>query len=153
MKSADAQLREFIARYSPPIAKRARAVLAKMRQRLAGATELVYDNYNGLVIGFAPSERASEAPFSIVVYPKYVRLFFLDGADLPDPDGLLDGSGKIVRSIVVDDAAVIDRPAVKRLMTEAIRKMETPFPKAARRRLFVRSVVAKQRPRRPPVKW
>src|SRR5262252_3959251 len=139
MKTPDAQLREFLARYSPEIAKRARAVLATMRERLPGATELVYDNYNGLVIGFAPSGRASEAPFSIVVYPKYVRLFFLDGADLPDPDGLLEGTGKIVRSVVVDDAAVIDRPAVRRLMMEAIRKMETPFPKAGRRRLFVRS--------------
>ena len=148
MKGPDAQLREFIARYSPPIAKRARAVLVKMRERLPGATELVYDNYNGLVIGFAPSARASEAPFSIVVYPKYIRLFFLDGAELPDPEGLLDGSGKIVRSIVVDDPAVIDRPAVKRLMTEALRKMETPFSGTGRRRLIIRAVVKKQRPRR-----
>ena len=119
-----------------------------MRERLPGATELVYDNYNGLVIGFAPSERASEAPFSIVVYPKYIRLFFLDGADLPDPEGVLEGSGKIVRSIKVDDAAVLERSAVRRLMTEAIRRTETPFSKAARRKLIIRAVVKKQRPRR-----
>ena len=148
MKTPDAQLREFLARYSPEIAKRARAVLATMRERLPVATELVYDNYNGLVIGFAPSERASEALFSIVVYPKYIRLFFLDGADLPDPEGLLEGTGKIVRSIRIDDAAVLERSAVRRLMTEALRRTEAPFPKGGRRKLIIRSVVAKQRPRR-----
>src|SRR5207247_11180871 len=132
-----AQLREFIARYSPSTAKRARAILAKMRARLPGATELVYDNYNGLVIGFGPSERASEAPFSIVVYPKYVRLFFLDGPDLADPDRLLEGSGKIVRSIVVDDATVLDWPAVKALMAEAIARATMPFPKKGKRRVSI----------------
>src|SRR5712691_9870286 len=143
-----AQLRQFIACYSPAIAKRARSILAKMRARLSGATELVYDNYNGLVIGFGPSERASEALFSIVVYPKYVRLFFLDGADLPDPERLLEGSGKIVRSIVVDDAAVLDRPAVKALMAEAIARGDAPFTRSAKRRVVIRSVVKKRRPRR-----
>ena len=119
-----------------------------MRARLPGAIELVYDNYNGLVVGFAPSERASETPFSIVVYPGYIRLFFLDGAGLPDPEGLLEGSGKIVRSIVLDDETVLDRPAVKRLMAEAIAAMDTPYPKGAKRKLIIRAVVAKQRPRR-----
>src|SRR5579862_8613487 len=139
----DAQLKGFIARYSPTIAKRARTILAKMRARLPGATELVYDNYNGLVIGFGPSERASEAPFSIVVYPKYIRLFFLGGADLPDPDGLLEGSGKVVRSIVLDDAGVLDRPAVKTLMAQAVDRGDAPFAKSGKRRIVIRAVVKK----------
>ena len=88
------------------------------------------------------------APFSIVVYPKYVRLFFLDGADLPDPDRLLEGSGKIVRSIVVDDATVLDRPAVKALMAEAIARGDAPFARSAKRRTVIRSVVKRKRPRR-----
>src|ERR1039458_9537409 len=65
--------------------------------RLPGAVQLVYDNYNALVIGFGPSERASEASFSIVLYPRWVTLFFLQGAGLPDPRRLLKGSGKVVR--------------------------------------------------------
>ena len=47
-----------------------------MRARLPGATELVYDTYNALAIGFGPSEKASDAIFSIVLYPRYVTLFF-----------------------------------------------------------------------------
>jgi hypothetical protein len=145
--TSDAQLRGFLARFSPPIAKRARAILRKMRERLPGATELVYENYNGLVIGFGPSERSSEAPLSIVVYPKYVRLFFLDGADLPDPDHVLEGSGKVVRSIILDDLAVLDRAAIKALMSEAIARGDAAFPERAKRRTLIRSVV-KTRPRR-----
>lgn len=64
-----AQRAACIARFTPDIAARARAVLMGMRARLPGAVELVYDNYNGWAIGFGPSERASEAPFSIVLYP------------------------------------------------------------------------------------
>ena len=55
---ARAQLARFIAKFSPEVAARARAILARMRARLPGAVELVYDNYNALAIGFGPSGRA-----------------------------------------------------------------------------------------------
>jgi len=146
--SPDAQLRGFLARYSPEIAKRARAILAKMRRRLPGATEFVYDNYNALVIGFGPTARPSEAPFSIGVYPRWVNLFFLDGAGLPDPEQRLRGSGRIVRSIRLDDEAVLDEPAVKALMTAAVARSDAPFPRRAKRRLLIRAVSPRRRPRR-----
>jgi hypothetical protein len=47
--------------------------------------ELVYDNWNGLVIGFEPSEKVSHAVLSILLLPKWVTLCFLWGAKLPDP--------------------------------------------------------------------
>jgi hypothetical protein len=49
----------------------------------------VYRNYNALVVGFCVGDRASSGLFSIAVYPRYVTLFFLKGAALPDPNGLL----------------------------------------------------------------
>ena len=61
----------------PEIGALAKAILGKMRKRLPRAVELVYDNYNALVIGFGPTERASDAIFSIAVYPRWVSLFFL----------------------------------------------------------------------------
>ena len=67
-KTPKVQLDEFLAKYSPEIAALARAVHRKMPAQLPGAVELVYDNYNALVIGFGPSERASEAIFSIALY-------------------------------------------------------------------------------------
>jgi hypothetical protein len=98
---ARGQLDRFIDKYSPEIRALARAVLARMRARLPGAVELVYDNYNALVIGFGPTERPSEAILSIVLYPRWVSLCFLNGAKLPDPHKLLKGSGTKVRHLLV----------------------------------------------------
>jgi hypothetical protein len=66
---AQAQLESFLAKYDPEIATFARRALAKLRKLVRGAIEMVYDNYNWLVIGYSPSERPSEAIFSLVLPP------------------------------------------------------------------------------------
>src|SRR5512145_1092495 len=108
--SAEAQLDLFIGRDTPAVASLAKAVLVRMRELLPGATQLVYDNYNALAIGFGPSEKAMEAPFSVGLYPRWVNLFFLQGARIPDPAGLLKGSGKHVRSVRLEKATDLDLP-------------------------------------------
>src|SRR5258707_3393175 len=97
--SPESQLGSFLDKFTPQVATLARACLTKMRARLPGAVQLVYDNYNALAIGFGPSERASEAIFSIVLYPRWVTLFFLQGAGLADPKRLLNVSCKGMRHI------------------------------------------------------
>ena len=91
-----------MSRYTPKIRAIARQALKKMRARLPGAVEMVYDNYNALVIAFGPTDRPSEAVFSIALYPRWVTLFFLRGSSLRDPKKILKGSGKIVRHIVLE---------------------------------------------------
>jgi hypothetical protein len=147
--SPQSQLDGCLDKYTPAIATLARACLAKMRARLPGAVQLVYDNYNALAIGFGPSERASEAVFSIALYPRWVTLFFLDGVGLPDPKHLLKGSGKVVRHIVLASAADLDQPAIQVLMAKALQRAEPGIDPTARGGLVIRSVSAKQRPRRP----
>lgn len=138
------QLTSFLAKYTPEIRRVATAALKKMRERLPGAIELVYDNYNALVIGFGPTHRASDAVFSIALYPRWVTLFFLKGGKLRDPKSLLKGSGKIVRHIVLASADDLDAPAVRALMTQALGG--TAFDE---RRLIIKSISKKQRPRKP----
>jgi hypothetical protein len=138
-----------IAKYSPEIGALARDALVKMRARLPGAVEMVYDNYNALVIGLGPNERASDAIFSIVLYPRWVTLFFLQGAGLPDPHRLLKGSGKVARHIVLEDAEDLDKPEVEQLIAVALERARTPLEGSGPRRLVIKSVSAKQRPRRP----
>ncbi len=147
--SSGERLDVFISRYSPEIGERARAVLAKMRTLLPGAVELVYDNYNALVVGFSPSERPSDTPVSIALYPRWVTLFFLHGADLDDPDRLLQGSGKQVRQIVVDGPAALDDPRLRRLIADAAARGSRAFDSTVPGRLVIQSASAKQRPRRP----
>jgi len=139
----------FLSKYDPAIAARAKAAVARMRKYVPGAVELVYDNYNALVVGFGPSERASEAVLSIALYPRWVTLFFLQGARLDDPARRLKGAGTRVRHIVLTDLALLDEPAVRGLIGQALATAPRPIDARARRRMVIRSVSAQQRPRRP----
>ena len=108
---------------------------------------MVYDNYNALVIGFSPTERPSDAILSIVIFPKRVSICFIQGKHLPDPQALLAGDGNQVRFIRLDAAAaILDTPALRALVDEAIAFGETPF--RGKGRLVIRAVVNKPRPRR-----
>jgi hypothetical protein len=147
--SAIAQLDTFIDKYTPVIAAQVRVILAKMRKLLPGAVEMVYDNYSALVIGFGPTERASEALFSIVVYPKWVSICFITGAVLPDPDNILQGDGNQVRHIRLTEPEALDLPAVQTLMREALDRAGDPIDTSQPGRLLVKSISAKQRSRRP----
>src|SRR5689334_1759241 len=118
--SPQQQLDFFIDKFTPEIAALARRVLARLRKRLPGAVELVYDNYNALAIGFGPTERPSDAVLSVVLYPRWVLLYFLQGAVLPDPGGWLKGSGKVGRHIVLHDDAPLDEPDVCALIDDAV---------------------------------
>jgi hypothetical protein len=138
-----------LAKYTPEISKLATAILRKMRAIVPGAIELVYDNYNALVIGFGPTERAGDALFSIALYPRWVTLFFLHGATLPDPQRVMQGSGKVVRQVRLASPADLDRPALRDLMDAELARCEIPF--GAKRRLIIKSISPVQRPRRPAI--
>jgi hypothetical protein len=151
---AQAQLDSFLDKYDPEVAAFARRALAKMRKLVPGAIEMVYDNYNWLVIGFGPTERPSEAIFSLVLPAGRVTLCFLQGASLPDPAKRLQGSGNVVRNIRLynadePDAKVLDETEVRALINVALNRAKVPMPANARRKLIIKSVSARQRPRRP----
>jgi hypothetical protein len=147
--SPEKQLAGFIAKFTPETAALIREARRKMRERLPHALELVYDNYNFFVIGYGPSEKASEAIFSLAAQAKGVSLCFLQGAGLPDPKRLLQGSGNVVRNIRLETAAVLDQPAVRTLMKIALERAKAPLGSKGVHRLIIKSVSAKQRPRRP----
>src|SRR5262249_18394703 len=109
----------FVGRYAPHLAATLKACRARLRDSFPRGVELIYDNYNALVFGFAPSARASEAVVSIAAYPRWVTLFFLDGARLPDPEALLQGDGKRVRSVRLQSAADFERAAIRQLLRQA----------------------------------
>jgi hypothetical protein len=148
--SPTAQISGFLAKYSPAVAAAARACRTKMRKRMPGGIEFVYDNYNALVFGYGPTERASEAVVSLAVFPEWVTLCFLQGAKLSDPKKLLKGGGNIVRNIRLSGPSQLDDPDVQRLIAEAIRIASPSFlPGRQTPRTIVKSISAKQRPRRP----
>jgi len=147
--SPGAQLSGFLAKYSPEVRSVARAALRKLKARIPGAIQVVYDNYNALAVGFSPTERTSHAVLSIALYPRWVSLFFLQGVGLPDPGRRLKGSGKKVRHIVLASASDLDHPEIRALIAVALSRSAIPFKSKATHGLVIKSVSAKQRSRRP----
>jgi len=148
MKTPAKQLDAFLAKYEPAIAKEAKLVLARLRKLTPGAIEMVYDNYNALVIGFTPNDRPSDAVLSIAVMPKWVSVCFLQGAGLPDPEKRLKGSGNVARHIRLDSVKDLDDPVVLDLIDNALASAKVRFNKKQKRKLVIKSISAKKRPRR-----
>jgi hypothetical protein len=148
VQTTEQQLAAFIAKFNPEMAELIRAARAKMRKRLPRALELVYDNYNFLVIGYGPNDRAGDAIFSLAAQAKGLSLCFLQGAGLADPHGILRGSGNVVRNIRLESAAVLDRSEVRALIDEALERAKTPLGDESRHTLIIKSISTKQRPRR-----
>jgi hypothetical protein len=143
------QVESFIRKFDPAVAKLARSVRAAMRKRFPTAVELVYDNYNALAMGFGSTERVSDVIVSVAVYARGVNLWFMYGRSLPDPKKLLQGSGTQGAFIRVTDVSELSDPGVDALLTAATKHTKPPLPKTGRGYTVVKSISAKQRPRRP----
>ena len=142
------QLASFIAKFNPAMQRRIRAVRAALRKRFPTANELVYDNYNFFVIGYCSTERPSDAIVSMAANSKGVGLCFIYGASLPDPQQRLSGSGSQTRFVRLPSPATLSEPAIAALLRAAIAESDPPLPRTGRGRLIIRSISAKQRPRR-----
>ncbi len=139
----------FLARYDESIAAQARAVREHLSELFPQGFELVYDNYNALVFGFGPTERASDVLVSVAAYPKWVTLFFLKGAALPDPHGVLQGSGSQVRSARLAPVSVLFSAPIQELLRLVIADAQAELALAPPLSTVVKSVSAKHRPRKP----
>src|SRR5437764_6592304 len=146
--SASSQVASFIAKFDPANAKLIRACRSSMRKRLPTANELVYDNYNFLAIGYSATERTSDCVVSLAAGSNGVSLSFYYGATLPDPDGILLGSGTQNRFVRLPTAAMLSEPRVERLLRAALAQAKTPMPPSGRGRTIAKSISAKQRTRR-----
>lgn len=149
---AEKELDGFLAKFEPEVEALGRAAVSWMRQRLPGAVEMVYDNYNALVVGFGPNERVSDALFSVALYPRWVNVFFLSGASLPDPEKRLKGAGSTVRSLTFHNPEELADPTLEHFVALALSmdRDASPMERPRKERLLViKSVSPKQRPRRP----
>jgi hypothetical protein len=147
-RDAERQLARFIDKFEPKHRALIRAVRRVLRRRYPTGDELAYDNYNFFVLGYSPTGRPSDSIVSIVAGANGVGLCFIRGASLPDPKRVLLGSGKQTRFIRLESARVLARPEVEHLLAAATARSRKPLRATGRGRLVIRSVSAKQRPRR-----
>src|SRR5579863_8399162 len=146
LANAEEQLQSFIDKFDPTHQALIRSVRKALRKRLPTANELVWDNYNFFVIGYSPTERPSDSFFSIAAAANGVGLAFYRGADLPDPNHVLLGSGAQNRFVRLESAKTLERPEIAALMSAAIELGPVPLPATGGGKLIIRSISAKQKP-------
>ena len=92
----------------------ARTWFARMRQCGADVRELMHDGF--------PTVCVEDAPFAYVgVFRDHVNVGFFHGAALPDPAGLLQGTGKYMRHVQVAPGLAFDRSLLEALIVSAYR--------------------------------
>jgi hypothetical protein len=102
---------DILAEHTPQVRDVAERLRALIRMTVPEAMEVAYPGWHG--IGY----HHPETGYVFAIFPEAdrVRLGFEHGVDLPDPQGLLTGSGKRVRYVEI--------PAGKRPTVRAIRQL------------------------------
>jgi hypothetical protein len=148
----ETQLASYFAKYEPAVAKLGKALRARVRDRLPGLSEIVYvyENQSSLVIAYSPTENGYEGVCSIALYPDGVKLFFTHGPLLSkaDPNKLLQGSGKMVRYVLMSAAADFDRPEIEALMAATLKLAKVRPDPSAKGSMIIKAEEQKQRARR-----
>ncbi|MES2150135.1 MAG: DUF1801 domain-containing protein [Pseudomonadota bacterium] len=143
----EADIDGFLEKYRPELARQLREARSELRALFPRGFELVYDNYNALVFAISPITKPSGAFLSIAGYPRWVTLFFMNGATLDDPEGLLEGEGKQVRGIRLQAPTDLRKPQIRALIDQAMQPHAAEFFSAPVLTTAIRSVSVKQRPR------
>lgn len=137
-----------LTRFPAAIVALAKQCRTKLRKAFPVAFELVYDYRHSLILSYGMTDRGIEAIVALAIAPHEIRLYF--DKSLPDPDGVLEGTGKSVRSVVVTAAADLDRGPIRALLDAAIAKAGGALPHSGAMQTVVKSDSAKRKTRRTP---
>lgn len=109
-ESLDAQVSRLLAEYPPGLQAIEQALRSTIRTAFPDAIERV--DFGSKLIAFGRSSRMRGLLFAIIAHKEHVNLQLADGVDLPDPDGLVEGTGKRIRHVKVRSTEQASSPAV-----------------------------------------
>lgn len=76
---------------------------------------------NQKIIGYGVGPKKMSEHFCYIgAHSKHVNLGFYYGADLPDPEGLLEGTGKKLRHIKVKEVGMVAQPALSEMIEASL---------------------------------
>jgi len=79
-----------------------------VRKRFPTANELAYDYKTFVVIGYSAPDRGIDAIVALAARSTGVSLYFNQGPKVPDPKGILMGSGKRTRFIQLENGQSVE---------------------------------------------
>jgi len=112
----------ILARGAPPIQDLARQARALIRSVYPAVVEVPWPRQGIAGYGVGP-KKMSEQFCYIAVFKNHLNLGFYYGSELPDPSGLLEGTGELLRHIKIRTPEQLADPALRQLIEAASRHL------------------------------
>jgi len=110
---------DFLSQYPEPVPEHALQLRAIVLKQLPNIIEQL--DIPAKMVGYCYGQKYVDMICVIIPSKKGLKLGFAWGVDLPDPDHLLEGTGKISRYVVIKSTQQIKSPAIKKLLKEALK--------------------------------
>ncbi len=115
----DKALIDFLSAYEEQVLANAMNLRNLLLKKLPGIIEDI--DISARMIGYSYGRKYSELICVIIPSKKGLKLGFNRGTELPDPDHLLEGAGKISGYVEIKTAEQISSPALKKLIAAALK--------------------------------
>jgi hypothetical protein len=109
---------EFFSHFDKHVFELAMKLREVLLSGLPGISEVI--DIPAKMVAYSYGEKYSELICIIIPSKKGVKLGFNRGTDLPDPNGLLEGTGKISRYVVIKEEEQIKSSELKKLLQDAL---------------------------------
>jgi hypothetical protein len=106
----EADIDRLVSEQPPGIQAIERALRARIQMELPRVVERV--DFGNKLIAFGRSARMRGQLFSLIAHASWVNLQLSDGVELPDPEGLIEGTGKRIRHVKIRSVESASVPAV-----------------------------------------
>lgn len=113
-----ATFEELLARFDPAVNELARGARDLIRGVMPRVVEVVWVRQGTVGYGTGP-KKMSEHFCYIALHPQHVNLGFYYGSELPDPEGVLEGPGRLLRHTKIRSLEDLRRPALRALVEVA----------------------------------
>jgi hypothetical protein len=110
----DAQIDRLLEPHAPSVQATARALRDAIRVEIDEVDERV--DFGNKLIAYGRSMRMRDLLFAVIPHAAHVNLQLADGVDLPDPTGIVEGTGKRIRHVKVRSVEDASAPAVRDLI-------------------------------------
>ncbi len=119
------EFEKLLTNNKPEAQELARELRTLIQRLLPKAQEKIYRGWGVADYTFGGTGRGF-----ITIGPQkgYVNLYFMDGVDLDDPDGLLEGSGKRLRHVKIRTSEDLKKRALQSLIRQAAKRQTTRQP-------------------------
>src|SRR5918911_4791948 len=108
------ELDQFLTPYNPVIQQLALKLRALIREVMPDTIEQL--DAPAHLIGYGLDRTYKGLICGITLHKAHINLMFARGTDLPDPEGLLVGTGKRARHVTIRQEAEVENPGIRTLL-------------------------------------